>query len=109
MQSPPEILLHSTKIHAWADGSEIRGQVRFGVFFLHAEYDNISEPVVGPQTNNGAEVSAVRARICAVHNTQELCLYSDSKWCVIFLAICSYINAAKGKQPVRHHDIWEDI
>ena len=54
----------------------------YGVYLPHAEYDNISEWVVGPQTNNTAQVSAVRAGIRAVRNTQELCLYTDSKWCV---------------------------
>ena len=37
---------------------------------------------MGPQTNNRAVVSAVRVGIRAMRNTQELCLYSDSKWCV---------------------------
>ena len=71
------------------------------------------QPVVGPQTNNRAAVSAVTARIRAVRNTQELCLYSDSKWCVdIFSNLQLYERrnwVAKGKQPVRRHDIWEDI
>ena len=52
------------------------------MYFPHAEYDNVSELVVGPQTNNRAEVSAVRAAIRAVRNSQELCLYSELKWCV---------------------------
>ena len=68
---------------------------------------------MGPQTNNRVEVLAVRAEIRAVHNTQEPCLYSDSKWCVdIFSNLQLYKRRgwmAKGKQPVRHHDIWEDI
>ena len=54
--SVPDFLLDSTKVHAWTDGSEIRGRAGYGVYFPHAEYDNISEPVVGPQTNNRAEV-----------------------------------------------------
>ena len=81
-ESVPDFLLDSTKPHAWTDGSEIGGRAGYGVYFPHAEYDNISEPVVGPQTNNKVEVLVVRAGIRAVRNTQELCLYSDSKWCV---------------------------
>ena len=38
----PDFLLDSTKIHAWVDGSETRGQAGFGVYFPHAEYDNVS-------------------------------------------------------------------
>ena len=48
-----------------------------------------------------------------MRNTQELCLYSDSNWCVdIFSNLQLYKRRnwiAKGKQPVRHHDIWEEI
>ena len=48
-----------------------------------------------------------------MRNTQEPCLYSDSKWCVdIFNNLQLYKRRgwiAKGKEPVRHHDIWEDI
>ena len=80
-----EFLLDSTKIHAWANGSKIRGRAGFGVFFPHVEYDNISEPVVGPQTNNRAEVSAVRAGICAVRNTWELCPTMTPNGVSIFL------------------------
>ena len=109
-ESVLEFLLDFTKIHDWADGSEIRGRAGFGVFFSHAEYDNINEPVVGAQINNRVEVSAVRAEIRAVRsNTQELCLYSDSKWCLdIFSNLQLYKHRAwmaKGKQPVRYHDI----
>ena len=71
-ESVPEYLLDSTKIHAWVDGSEIRGRAGFGVFSPHAGYENVSEPVVGPETNNRAEVLAFRARIRVVHNSQEL-------------------------------------
>ena len=112
-ESVSEFLLEGTKVHAWADRSEIRGQAGFGVYFPPAEYDNISEPVVGPRTNNRADESAVRAGIRAVRNTQEMCLYSDSKWCVdSFSNLQLYKRRgwmAKGKQPVKHHDIWEDI
>ena len=51
-ESVLDFLLDSTKVHAWTDGSEIIGRAGYGVYFRHAEYDNISEPVVGPQTNN---------------------------------------------------------
>ena len=61
---------------------EIGERAGYGVYFPHAEYGNISKPVMGPQTNNRAKVSAVRAGMRAVRNTQELCLYIDSKWCV---------------------------
>ena len=109
----PEFLLDSTNVHAWTDGSEIGGRAGYEVYFPHWEYGNISEPVVGPQTNNRAEVSAVRLGIHAVRNTQELCLYSDSKWCVdIFNNLQLYKRRAwmaQGKKPVKHHDVWEDI
>ena len=59
----------------------IRGQAGYGVYFSHIVYGNIDEPVVGPRTNNRAQVSAVRAQIQVVRNTHELCLYSDSKLC----------------------------
>ena len=78
-ESVPEFLLDSTKMHPWADGSEIRGRAGFLVFDPHAQYDSISEPIVGPQTNNRVEVSAFRAGFRAVHNNQEMCLYSDCK------------------------------
>ena len=48
-----------------------------------------------------------------MHNTQELCLYGDSKWCVdIFNNLqlhnrCAWM--AQGKKPVRHQDVWEEI
>ena len=107
-----DFLLDSTKVHAWTDGSEIRGLAGYVVYFLHAECDNISEPVVGPQTNNRAEVSAVRAGIRALRTTQELCLYSDSKWCVdIFDNLQLYTRHAwitQGKKPVGHQDVWEE-
>ena len=60
----------------------MRGQTGFGVYFAHTPYENTSESVVGPQTQDRVEVSPVRADIRAVCNTQELCVYSDSKWCV---------------------------
>ena len=48
-----------------------------------------------------------------MHNTEELCLYSDSKWCVdIFNNRKLYKRRAwmaQGKKPVKRHDIWEDI
>ena len=48
-----------------------------------------------------------------MRNTQELCLYSDSKWCVdIFNNLQLYKRRAwiaQGKRPVGHHDVWEDI
>ena len=81
-ESVSNFLLDSTKVHVWTDGSEIRGRAGYGVYFPHAKDDNIGEPVVGPQTNNRADVSAAKARIRAVRNTQKLCLYGDSKWCV---------------------------
>ena len=64
-ESIPQFLLDSTKIHV--DGSEIRGRAGFGVFFPHAGYDNISEPVVGPQTNNreGCQQSEQDSALCA--------------------------------------------
>ena len=52
------------------------------MYFPHGEYPNINRPVVGPQTNNRVEVSAVRAATSAVRGDQELCMYCDSKWCV---------------------------
>ena len=110
MESVPDFL-GDAKIHAFVDGSEIRGQAGFGVYFPHGEFLNVSQPVVGAQTNNRAEVSAVRAAIQRV--PEFLCLYSDSKWCVdIFSNLCMYKCRgwmAQGKKPVRHHDIWEQI
>ena len=48
-----------------------------------------------------------------MRNTQELCLYNDSKRCVdIFNNMQLYKRRAwmaKGKKPVRHHDVWEEI
>ena len=48
-----------------------------------------------------------------MRNTQELFLYSDSKWCVdIFNNLQLYKRRAwmtQGKKPVRHHDVWEGI
>ena len=68
---------------------------------------------MGPQTNNRAEASAIKAGIRVVRNTQEPRLYSGSKGCVdIFSNLQLYKRhgwMAKGKQPVRHHDIWEDM
>ena len=44
---------------------------------------------------------------------QELCLYNDSKWCVdIFSNLQLYKRRGwmtQGKQPLRHHDILEDV
>ena len=60
MKSVPDFL-GDAKIHAWLDGSEIRGQAGFGVYFPHGEFPNVSQPVAGAQTTNRAEVSAVRA------------------------------------------------
>ena len=83
------------------------------MYFPHREFPNVSKPVVGAQTNNRVEVSAVRAAIQLVSDTQELCSYSDSKWFVdIFSNLCTYKRRgwmAQGKKPVRHHDIWEEI
>ena len=113
LESVPDFPLDTTKIHAWVDGSEVRGHAGYGVYFPHGEYPNVSEPVVGPQTNNRAEVSVLRAAISAVRSDEELCLYSDSKWCVdLFESLRLYHRRgwmAQGKKPVRHHDIWEDI
>ena len=50
VETVPDFLLDNGKLHAWVDGSEIRGQARYGVYFPHGEYTNISRPVVGPQT-----------------------------------------------------------
>ena len=111
--SVPDFLQDSTKVHAWTYGSEIGGRAGHGVYFPHDEYDNISEPVVGPQTSNKAEVSVVSAGTRAVRNTEELCLYSDSKWCVdSFNNLQLYKRRAwmaQAKKPVRHQDVWEEI
>ena len=62
---------------------------------------------------HGAKVSAARTAICVVRNSQELCLYSDSKLCVDILTICGYISTEGGwqraKNPVYHHDVWEEV
>ena len=112
VESIPDFL-GDAKIHAWLDGSEIRGQAGFGVYFPHGEFLNVSQPVVGVQTNNRAEVSAVRVALQRVPESEDLCLYSDSKWCVdIFSNLRVYTHRgwmAQGKKPVRHHDVWEDI
>ena len=46
-------------------------------------------------------------------NSQEMCPCRDFKWCVgIFGNLQLYKHrgwVAKGKHPVRHHDIWEDV
>ena len=48
-----------------------------------------------------------------MRNSQEMRLCSDFKWCVgIFGNLQLYKRqgwVAKGKHPVRHHDIWEDV
>ena len=55
----------------------------------------------------------MRAAIQRVPDSQDPCLYSDSKWCVdIFsnLRLCNHRGwMVQGKKPVRHHDVWEDI
>ena len=105
--------LGDAKIHVWLDGSEVRGQAGFGVYFPHGDFPNVSQPVVGAQSNNRAEVSAVRAAIQRVPESQDLCLYSDSKWCVdIFSNLRVYKHRGwmvQGKKPVRRYDMWEDI
>ena len=85
---------------------------RGGGYFPHGEFLNVSQPAVGAQTNNRAEVSAVRAAIQRVPVSQDPCLYSDA-WCV---DVSSNLHVyehrgwmAQGKKPVRHHDVWEDI
>ena len=76
-------------------------------------FPNVSQPVLGGRTNNGAEVSAVRAAMQRVLESHELCPYSDSKWCVdIFSNLHVYKHKgwmAQGKKPVRHHDVREEI
>ena len=112
-ESVPDFLLDDAKVHAWVDGFEVRGQAGYGMYFLHGEYPNVSRPVVGPQTSNRAEVSAVRAAVSMVCGDQELCMYSDSKWCVdIFDNVELYKRRrwmSQGKKLVRHHDIWEEV
>ena len=51
VESVPEFL-GDAKVHAWVDGSEVRGQAGFGVYFPHGEFPNVSQPLVGAQTNN---------------------------------------------------------
>ena len=41
VESVPDFL-GDAKIHAWLDGSEIRGQLGFGVFFPRGEVPNVS-------------------------------------------------------------------
>ena len=90
-----------------------RGQTGLGVYFPHGEFAKVSELVVGTQANNRAQVLAVRAAIQRVSESQELCLYGDSKWCVdIFSNQCAYTRRgwmAYGKKPVRNHDTCEEI
>ena len=108
-----DFLLDNDKLHVWVDGSEIRGQAGYGVYFPHGEYPNISRPVVGPQTNNRAEVSAVGAAMSAVRGDKMLCMKSDSKWCVdIFGNLSLYKRRGwmtQRKKPVRHHDLYEEV
>ena len=82
VETVPDFLLDDDKLHVWVDGSEIQGQAGYGVYFPHGECPNINRLVVGPQMDNRAEVSAVRAAVGAVRGDQTLCMYSDSKWCV---------------------------
>ena len=87
MESVPNFL-GDAKIHAWYGGSEMRGQAAFGVYFPHAEFPNVSEPVESAQTNNRAEVLAIMAAIKRVPES----LYSDSKWCVgIFFSSAKFL------------------
>ena len=113
VETVPDFLLDNVNLHAWVDGSEVQGQAGYGVYFPHGEYLNISRPVVGPQANNRAEVSAGRAALGAGRGDQELCMYSGSKWCVdIFDNLNLYKRRGwmtQGKRPVRHHDIWEEV
>ena len=48
-----------------------------------------------------------------MRNTQELCLYIDSKWCIdIFNNLQVYkrgASMAQGKKPIGHQDVWEEI
>ena len=37
-----DFLLDNDKLLAWVDGSEIRGQAGYGVYFPHGEYPKIS-------------------------------------------------------------------
>ena len=49
------------------------------------EYPSLCHPMVGPQTHNRVEVSAVRALLQTVGGNINVRLFSDSKWCVDIL------------------------
>ena len=83
------------------------------MFFPFGEYPNVSHLVVSPQTNNRAEVSVIRAVLQTVDRAKDVCMYSDSQWHVDILHNIKMYKRqrwhTKSKQPIRHHDIWEDI
>ena len=66
--------------HTHMDCSAESGQGGYRVFFPFGEYTNISQLVLGPQTNIRAEVSGVRAALQAVHSDKDIRMYI-SKWC----------------------------
>ena len=117
-------------VPAWIDASADGGRAGYGKCFPSGEYRKVDRPVVGPQRNNRAEVSAVRpvvgpqrnnraevsvvrAVLQTVHTEKDIEICSDSQWCKDILKSIEMFKRrkwySKSKQLTRHHDIWEDI
>ena len=80
--------------------------------FPFGEYPNVTSRVVHPQTNNKAEVSAVRAVMQTMHSEKDMQIYSASQRCMDMLENIELHKRrkwlSKSKQRMRHSGVGED-
>lgn len=86
-----------TFVHAYTDGAcEKNGSINakggIGVYFPNNEYDNISLPLTGKQTNNRAELTAIIAALKTVDISRELIIYTDSQYSLNGISGVNKIN-----------------
>lgn len=102
-----ETLFHEdTCVHVYTDGAcegnGTSGAVSgIGVYFPFKEYKNVSKKINGKQTNNTAELSAIKEAIAACKDTDDILVHIDSEYCIKVLS-----NMNKAKQNV---DLINDI
>ena len=102
-------------LHVYTDGSCVNNgkpnaKAGYGVYFGNRDPRNVSAHLIGPATNNRAELTALIAAL-EIIGTTPVVLYTDSQYCIN--GITSWIKGWKKNgwktatgQPVINKDLW---
>ncbi|KIV99967.1 uncharacterized protein PV09_08478 [Verruconis gallopava] len=119
MKLMPKTEHHGEMLHIWTDGACMgngkNGSIGgVGVYFGQHDPRNVSEPLVGRQTNNRAELTALKRALNIAPLNRPVTIHTDSSYAINCVTKW-YINwrkrdwrNAQGK-PVENRDLIEEI